>query len=128
MDGIKNPTIKRKTKYPIKYDLGEGTDVISQEYNIRMDSSDSEDEHIDEFSKFQYVRRGNQIIEIRRYTGGRIISRFEHIIYSFGGSFIPPGQYSFPFRFKTGEDYPASFSVSYHLLRINLETIMLREE
>jgi hypothetical protein len=61
--------------------------------------------------KYSYVKRGNQIIEIKRYSGGRIISRFSHVLYNFGGSFIPPGQYSFPFSFKTGSDYPASFIV-----------------
>ena len=91
-----------------------------------MDSSDSEDEYHDEFSKFQYVRRGQNIIEIRRYTGGRIIARFEHVLYSFGGTFIPPGQYSFPFRFKTGEDYPASFSVQYPSFRTKPKTITLK--
>lgn len=76
-----------------------------------MDSSDSEDIVEDESMKFKYVRRGNQVIEIIRRTGGRIISRFRNVLYNFGGSFIPPGQYSFPFSFKTGEDYPASFMV-----------------
>lgn len=61
--------------------------------------------------KFNYVRRGDQIVEIKRYSGGRIIARFENVIYDFGGQFIPPGQYSFPFSFKTGQNYPASFSV-----------------
>lgn len=59
--------------------------------------------------RYNYVRQGNQLIEIKRYTGGRIISRFSSVLYNFGGSFIPPGQYSFPFSFKTGQDYPASF-------------------
>lgn len=93
-----------------------------------MESSDSEDEMgPDESVRFNYVKRGNSIYEIKRYTGGRIISRFSHVLYSFGGSTIPPGQYSFPFRFKTGEDYPASFMVILSRLRINLGTTMLKE-
>lgn len=59
--------------------------------------------------RYNYVRRGDQIIEIKRYSGGRIISRFSSVLHNFGGSFIPPGQYCFPFSFKTGSDYPASF-------------------
>lgn len=93
-----------------------------------MDSSDSEDEYHDESTKYNYIRRGDQIIELKRYTGGRIIARFSHILYSFGGSFIPPGQYSFPFRFKTGEDYPATFSVTIYLFRTKQEIIELKEE
>ena len=82
-------------------------------YRVHMDSSDSEDgEGQDESMRYNYVKRGNQIIEIKRYYGGKVIARFNHVLYSFGGSFIPPGQYSFPFRFKTGEDYPASFVVT----------------
>ena len=77
---------------------------------------------------YNYVKRGNQIVEIKRYTGGRVIARFSHILYSFGGSFIPPGQYSFPFVFKTGEDYPASFSVFSLLSRTNQGTTTQREE
>ena len=68
-----------------------------------MDSSDSDDNPAeDESMRYNYVKRGNQIIEIRRYSGGRVHARFSNPIYNFGGSFIPPGQYSFPFRFKTG--------------------------
>jgi hypothetical protein len=77
-----------------------------------MDSSDSSDHPGDDESmRYNYVKRGTQIVEIKRYSGGRIISRFSSVLYNFGGSFIPPGQYSFPFSFKTGEDYPASFMV-----------------
>lgn len=75
-----------------------------------MESSDSSDHPgEDESMRYNYVRQGNQIIEIKRYSGGRIISRFSSVLYNFGGTFIPPGQYSFPFSFKTAEDYPASF-------------------
>jgi len=31
------------------------------------------------------------------------------VLHNFGGNFIPSGQYSFPFSFKTGENYPASY-------------------
>jgi hypothetical protein len=102
--------------------------LLMKDFRVRMDSSDSEDEYQDESTKYNYVKRGQNIVEVRRYTGGRIISRFSHILYHFGGTFIPPGQYSFPFRFKTGEDYPASFSVAINLCRINLRTTMRREE
>ena len=78
--------------------------------------------------KFNYVKRGNQIIEIKRYHGARMIARFSHVLYSFGGSFIPPGQYSFPFRFKTGEDYPASFMVLLARFRTNRRITTPREE
>jgi hypothetical protein len=75
-----------------------------------MDSSDSSDHPgEDESMRYNYVRQGNQVVEIKRYSGGRIISRFSSVLYNFGGTFIPPGQYTFPFSFKTGEDYPASF-------------------
>ncbi len=85
-----------------------------------MESSDSSDnEGEDESMKFNYVKRGNNVVEIKRYSGGRIISRFSHVLYNFGGSFIPPGQYSFPFCFKTGADYPASFMVLHGSLRTN---------
>jgi hypothetical protein len=53
----------------------------------------------------------NQLKEIKRYSGGRIIAKFQSVLYNFGGSFIPAGQYSFPFSFKTGENYSASFKV-----------------
>lgn len=49
--------------------------------------------------------------EIIRYSGERQIARFDQVLFNFGGSFIPAGQYSFPFSFKTGENYPASFAV-----------------
>ena len=68
-----------------------------------MESSDSSDHPGEEESmKYKYVKRGEQIVEITRYVGGRIISRFCHVLHNFGGTFIPPGQYSFPFSFKTG--------------------------
>lgn len=50
--------------------------------------------------------------EIKRHSGGRIIAKFETVLHNFGGNFIPMGQYSFPFSFKTGEHYPASFKVN----------------
>lgn len=78
--------------------------------------------------RYNYIKRGNQIVEIKRYHGARMIARFSHVLYSFGGSFIPPGQYSFPFRFKTGEDYPASFMVPLSLARTNPQITTLREE
>jgi hypothetical protein len=61
--------------------------------------------------RYNYIRNGNQIIEIKRYAGGRIISRLSSVLYKFRETYITPGQYSFPFSFKTGEDYPASFVV-----------------
>lgn len=77
--------------------------------------------------RYNYVRRGDQIIEIKRYSGGRIISRFSSVIHNFGGSFIPPGQYCFPFSFKTGSDYPASFMVPPLLFRTSPATTCERE-
>jgi hypothetical protein len=57
--------------------------------------------------------------EIIRLNGERQIARFDQVLHNFGGSFIPAGQYSFPFSFKTGENYPASYIVSNILIRIN---------
>jgi hypothetical protein len=85
-----------------------------------MDSSDSEDnEGQPESMKFNYVMHGNILKQIMRIEGGRVIARFSSVLYNFGGSFIPMGQYSFPFSFKTGEDYPASFIVILKQIRIN---------
>jgi hypothetical protein len=38
-----------------------------------------------------------------------VLADFKSILYNFGGSYIPPGQYSFPFSFKSGENWPASY-------------------
>lgn len=81
-----------------------------------MDSSDSSDnEGEPESMKFNYVMENGVLKKITRHSGGRIISRFANCLYNFGGSFIPAGQYSFPFSFKTGENYPASFRVKQKL-------------
>lgn len=86
--------------------------AIRQMFKIRMDSSDS-DEHPgeDDSFKYRYVDDGVVLREITKYTGERSIARFTHVLHNFGGSFIPAGQYSFPFSFKTGENYPASYMV-----------------
>lgn len=52
---------------------------------------------------------GGQLKEIKRHSGGRIIAKFSTVLHNFGGNFIPMGQYSFPFSFKTGDMYPASY-------------------
>ena len=90
-----------------------------------MDSSDSEDHPgDDESAKYKYVKRGPQhIYEIIKYEGAKNICRFDHVLYNFGGSFIPAGQYSFPFSFKTGDKYPASFVVPFISLRTNLARV-----
>ena len=87
-------------------------------FKIRMDSSDSE-EHPgeDDSFKYRYVDDGVVLREITKYTGERSIARFTHVLFNFGGSFIPAGQYSFPFSFKTGENYPASYMVPSYPLR-----------
>ena len=59
--------------------------------------------------KFNYVMDHGQLKEIQRFNGGRIVAKFQTVLHNFGGNFIPAGQYSFPFSFKTGEHYPASF-------------------
>jgi hypothetical protein len=83
-----------------------------QMIRIRMDSSDSEDHPgDDDSSKYRYVQDGSFIKEIIKHSGEKQIARFENILYNFGGSFIPAGQYAFPFSFKTGENYPASYMV-----------------
>jgi hypothetical protein len=86
-----------------------------------MDSSDSEDhEHEEESMKYNYVMDRGQLKEIKRYCGGRIVSKFSTVLHNFGGSFIPMGQYSFPFSFKTGDHYPASYKVLFiNNIRIN---------
>ena len=77
-----------------------------------MDSSDSEDnEHPEESMKFNYVMDRGQLKEIKRYSGGRIVAKFSTVLHNFGGNYIPIGQYSFPFSFKTGDHYPASYRV-----------------
>ena len=74
-----------------------------QMIHMRMDSSDSEDHPgEEEWTKYNYVMDGFNLKEITRYAGERKIARFETVLYSFGGNFIPAGQYSFPFSFKTG--------------------------
>ena len=52
--------------------------------------------------------------EIKRHSGGRIIAKFSTVLHNFGGNFIPMGQYSFPFSFKTGDMYPASYMVFFN--------------
>jgi hypothetical protein len=85
-----------------------------------MDSSDSEDHPgEDESAKYKYVMDGIFLKEVIRYTGQRQIARFDQVLYNFGGNFIPAGQYSFPFSFKTGENYPASFIVPITQSRTN---------
>ena len=77
-----------------------------------MDTSDSSSEQgEDEYSKFTYVRSAGQIKKVTRHVGGKIIVKTNNILHNFGGQFIPPGQYVFPFSYKTGENYPASFTV-----------------
>ena len=79
-----------------------------------MDSSDSSsDEGEEESMKYNYIKMGGQVHQIYRYSGGRIVAKFQAVLHNFGGQFIPAGQYSFPFSFKTGEDYPASFCVIF---------------
>lgn len=79
-----------------------------------MDTSDSSsDEGEDETMKYNFVRYGgNRMKEIKRYSGGRLISKSDNCLHNFGGQFIPAGQYVFPFNFKTMENYPASFCVN----------------
>ena len=70
-----------------------------------------------------------QLKEIKRYSGGRIIAKFSTVLHNFGGNFIPMGQYSFPFSFKTGDHYPASYRVNdLHKFRTNLKTRKERVE
>lgn len=91
-----------------------------QMIRIRMDSSDSEDQlGEDESSKYRYVQDGSFLKEIIKHSGEKQIARFENILYNFGGSFIPAGQYAFPFSFKTGENYPASYMVPPSSFRTN---------
>jgi len=68
-----------------------------------MESSDSEDNPgQDDSFKLRYVQDGPVLKEITKYTGEKSIARFQQVLFNFGGSFIPAGQYSFPFSFKTG--------------------------
>ncbi len=89
-------------------------------FKIRMDSSDSEDHPGDDDSfKYRYVQEGGFLKEITKHTGQRKIANFESILFNFEGQFVPPGQYAFPFSFKTGENYPASYMVTLWPLRTN---------
>ena len=89
-------------------------------FTMRMDSSDSEDHPgEDEYAQYNYVMDGILLKEITKHSGEKKIARFDSVIYNFGGSFIPAGQYSFPFSFKTGDTFPASFVVPLQLLRIS---------
>ena len=68
-----------------------------------MDSTDSSsDEGEEESMKYSYIRYGDTIREIKRFSGGRIIAKSNNVLFNFGGNFIPAGQYVFPFSFKTG--------------------------
>ena len=89
-----------------------GTSLFSQEMHIKMDTTDSSSEQgEEEYTKYRYVRHGGQLKEIMRRTGGRIIVKTDSVLHNFGGQFIPAGQYVFPFSYKTGENFPASFCV-----------------
>lgn len=78
--------------------------------HIKMDTTDSSSEQgEEEYTKYRYVRHGGQLKEIMRRTGGRIIVKTDSVLHNFGGQFIPAGQYVFPFSYKTGENFPASF-------------------
>lgn len=87
------------------------TIFLTKAIYVHMESSDSEESgrEEDEFMRYNYVRRHGQLKKILRYSGGREISKFSTVLHDFGGNFIPAGQYSFPFSFKTGENYPASY-------------------
>jgi len=52
--------------------------------------------------KYNYVRINGQVNQVYRYSGGKIIAKFSSVLHNFQGSFIPAGQYVFPFSFKTG--------------------------
>lgn len=89
---------------------------VIQKFHVRMDSSDSQDgEHEEESMKYNYVMDHGQLKQIQRYCGGRIVAKFSTVLHNFGGSFIPAGQYSFPFSFKTGDFYPASYRVNIYI-------------
>jgi hypothetical protein len=77
-----------------------------------MDTTDSSSEQgEEENSRYNYVEIGNTMKKVNRRKGGRIIVKTTNILYNFGGKYIPPGQYVFPFSYKTGENFPASFQV-----------------
>lgn len=51
-----------------------------------MDSSDSSsDEGEEESMKYNYVRQGGQVYQVYRYSGGRIVAKFQSVLYNFGG-------------------------------------------
>ena len=103
MDRGARGTLTGAAEHPKQPHLAQCTSPSIQAFRVHMESSDSSDHPgEDESMRYNYVRQGNQLIEIKRYSGGRIISRFSSVLYNFGGTFIPPGQYSFPFSFKTG--------------------------
>lgn len=76
-----------------------------------MQTTDSSSEQGEEqFTKFSYARSGNTLKRIYKRSGGRLIVKTTNVLHNFGGQFIPPGQYVFPFSYKTAENYPASYT------------------
>ncbi len=47
------------------------------------------------------VNDNGRIVRVHKYSGEKIIAKFKTCLYDFGGNYIPAGQYSFPFSFKT---------------------------
>jgi hypothetical protein len=50
--------------------------------------------------------------KVERRKGGRIIIKTTNVLHNFGGQYILPGQYVFPFSYKTEESFPATFQVN----------------
>lgn len=68
-----------------------------------METTDSSSEQgEEEATKYSYARVGNRVKQFYRKSGGRVIVKTTNVLHNFGGQFIPPGQYVFPFSYKTG--------------------------
>ena len=75
-----------------------------------MTISDCESEENNDYDfRPRYIRTSaNRYFEMKYYETRNMFARNKMMIYNCSG--FPPGQYNFPFSFKTFEGWPASFS------------------
>ena len=70
------------------------------------DVEDEDDRSYDHRPK--YIRHGGAVYRMRYYETRNMFTKNKMLMYQCQG--LQPGQYSFPFSFKTFEGWPASFS------------------
>lgn len=76
--------------------------------NLGISDCESEENNERDFRP-QYIRTSsNRYFKMKYYETRNMFTRNKMMIYNCSG--FPPGQYSFPFSFKTFEGWPASFS------------------